>query len=213
MLRTLQTLIRRGMIELRDEAAQAETPVGGLLAPALVARLRDSLYQGRPRAAAPLDAKLVLIAAQPEAGRALLSVLGRLPGVEYTPGGDAPGVWMTLRVPVDEDVAIELYEVPRDPRFAAIWPIAAHGALAVLFVHGGDIEASAAALRVAIEEIGALPRARCFHLLLDEKDPGAVAALAERLALFDDRNVLAVSSDVPGAAAASLRELLARLLP
>jgi len=213
VLRTLQTLIRRGMVELRAENARPETPAGGLFAPSLVARLRDWLEQGRSRDAAPLDAKVVLIASQPEAASALVSLFARVPGVEHTPRGETPGVWPTLRIAVDEDVAIELFEVPADARFAPIWPIAAHGALATLFVHSGGIDASVAALRAAIEEVGALPRSRCFHLLLEKTDPRAVGALSERLALFDDRSVLAVSPERPDAAAASLRELLARLLP
>jgi CheY-like chemotaxis protein len=213
VLRTLQTLIRRGMVELRADTAGPETPAAGLFAPALVARLRDWLEQGRPRDAAPLDAKVVLIASQPEARRALISLLARLPGVEHTPRGEVAGVWPTLRIAVDEEVAIELIEVPAAARFAPVWPIAAHGALATIFVHGGGVDASVAALRPAIDEIAALPRTRCFHLLVEEKDPQAVRTLCERLALYDDRSVLVVSPERPDAAAASLRELLARLLP
>ncbi len=213
VLRTLQTLIRRGMVELHAENARPETAAGGLFAPSLVVRLRDWLEQGRSRDAVPVDAKLLLIASQPEAASELVSLLARLPGVEHTPRGETPGVWQTLRIAVDEDIAIELFEVPADARFAPIWPIAAHGALATLFVHAGGIDASVAALRRAIEEVGALPRSRGFHLLLEKANPRAVAALSERLALFDDRSVLAVSPERPDAAAASLRELLARLLP
>ena len=86
-------------------------------------------------------------------------------------------------------------------------------ALAALFVHGSGIEMSVDALRRAIEQVGALPRARCFHLLLDEKGSENVAALCGRLALFDDRNVLAVSPDHPRNAGPALRDLLARWLP
>jgi hypothetical protein len=213
VLRTLQTLIRRGMVELRAGTATPEPPTGGLFGVALAARLRDWLDQGRPRDAAPLDAKVVFFAPALEVGRAFTALLARLPGVESTPRGGSPGLWPRLRIPVDDEVSIEVIEAPSAPRFAAAWPLAVHGALAALFVHAGGLEASVDALRGAIEQIGALPRARSFHLVLDEKGPEAIAQLCERLALFDDRNVLAVSPENPRDAGPALRELLARWLP
>ncbi len=213
VLRTLQTLIRRGMVELRADSAAPEPPAGGLFGAALAARLRDWLDQGRPRDAAAVDAKVVLFGSEPEAGRTFTALLARLPGVEHTPRGGAFEVASILRIPVDDEVAIEVFEMPAAPRFAPVWPIAAHGALATLFVHGSGIEASVAALRAAVEQVSALPRARCFHVLLDEKSKRTVGALCEKLGLFDDRHALAVSPERPSEAAAALRELLARLLP
>jgi Domain of unknown function (DUF4388) len=213
VLRTLQTLIRRGMVELRAGAAAPEQPTGGLFGVALAARLRDWLDQGRPREAPALDAKVVFFAAQPEVGRNLTSLLARMPGVESSARGERPGVWPRLRIPVDEEVGLEVIEAPSAARYAPVWPIAVHGALAVLFVHAGGIDASVDALRGAAEQVAALPRARCCHLLLDEKGPHAIAELCERLALFDDRNVLAVAPENPRNAGPLLRELLSRWLP
>jgi CheY-like chemotaxis protein len=212
VLRTLQTLIRRGMVELRAETAAPEPPAGGLFGAALAARLRDWLDQGR-RDAGTVDAKVVLFASDPEAGRTFASLLARLPGVEHTPRAGAGEIAPVVRVPVDDEVAIELFEVPAAPRFASIWPIAAHGALATLFVHGGGIDASVAALRLAVDQVSALPRARCFHVLLDEKSKRSIGTLCEKLGLFDDRHALAISPEQPDQAPAALRELLARLLP
>lgn len=210
VLRTLQTLIRCGMVELRAESAAPEPPAGGLFGPALAARLRDWLDQGRPRDAVPIDAKVVLFASEPEAARTFAGLLARLPGVEQTPRGhDASAVVPILRIPVDDEVAIEVFEMPAAPRFAPIWPIAAHGALAVLFVHASGIEASVAALRPAVDQIGSMPRARCFHVLLDEKSQSAIGSLCEKLGLFDDRHALAIAPERPNV----LRELLTRLLP
>jgi CheY-like chemotaxis protein len=213
VLRTLQTLIRRGMVELRTDTATPEPPAGGLFGAALAARLRDWLDQGRLRDTAAVDAKLVVFASDPEASRTFASLLTRLPGVEHTPRAGAGEIAPVVRVPVDEEVAIELFEVPAAPRYAAIWPVAAHGALATLFVHGGGIDASVAALRLAVEQVGALPRARCFHVLLDEKSKKSVGALCEKLGLFDDRHAFAISPERPDQAPAALRELLTRLLP
>ena len=102
-----------------------------------------------------------------------------------------------LRIPVDDEVAIEVFEVPAAPRFAALWPLAAHGALATWFVHGSGIEASVSALRAAVDQVGALPRARCFHVLLDEKSKRSVGSLCEKLGLFDDRHALAIPPERP----------------
>jgi len=213
VLRTLQTLVRRGMVELRAESAAPEPPAGGLFGAALAARLHDWLDQGRTRDAGGIDAKVVLFAADAEAGRTFASLLARLPGVEHTPRASAGEIAPVVRVPVDDEVAIELFEVPATPRFAPVWPVAAHGALATLFVHGGEIEASVAALRLAVDQVSALPRARCFHVLLDEKSKRSVGTLCEKLGLFDDRHAIAVSPERPEQATAALRELLTRLLP
>jgi CheY-like chemotaxis protein len=212
VLRTLQTLIRRGMVELRADSAAPESPAGGLFGPALAARLRDWLDQTRARDGAPADAKVALFASTPEAGRAFASLVARLPGVEHTPPSGAGELATVLRIPVDDEVAIEVFEVPAAARFAPVWPVAAHGALASLFVHGSGIEASVAALRLAVDHVSALPRARCFHVLLDEKSKRSLGALCEKLGLFDDRHAFAVAPERPEAAAA-LRQLLARLLP
>lgn len=213
VLRTLQTLVRRGMVELRADSATPEPPAGGLFGAALAARLRDWLDQSRLRESAAIDAKVALFASDAEAGRAFASLAARLPGVEHTPRAGAGEIAPVLRIPVDDEVAIEVFEVPAAPRFASIWPVAAHGALAALFVHGGGIDASVAALRLAVDQVSALPRARCFHVLLDEKSKRSVGALCEKLGLFDDRHVLAVSPEHPAEAPAALRELLTRLLP
>ena len=213
VLRTLQMLCRRGLVELRAATARSELPPGGLFGPVLIARLRDWLEQGRPREAAPLDAKVVVMASDPEAQRSFASLMAQLPGVEHTPGGEGPGIWSTLRIPIDDDVALELIEVPVSARWAPAWPLAVHGALATLFVHGGGIEHSVDALRRAIEGVGARPWSRSFHLVLEGKERGEIQTLCERLSLFDDRSVLAVSPERPEQAVTTLRELLARLLP
>jgi len=214
VLRTLQTLIRRGMVELRTDSAAPDPPAGGLFGAALAARLRDWLDQGRPRDAAPIDAKVVLFASEPEAGRAFTSLLARLPGVEHTPpGANGRSVTPVLRIPVDGEVAIEVIEVPASPRFAALWPLAAHGALATWFVHSSGVEKSVAALRTAAEQVSATPRARCFHVLLGEKSAHGIGSLCEKLGLFDDRHALGISPEHPSEADAALRELLTRLLP
>jgi len=155
----------------------------------------------------------VLFASDPEAARTFTALLGRLPGVEMLPRSDRFEIATVLRIPVDEEVAIEVIEVPAAPRFAPLWPLAVHGALASWFAHGAGLEASVAALRAAVDQIAALPRSRGFHVLLDEKGKRGVGALCEKLGVFDDRHALAVPPDRPVEATTALRELLTRLLP
>jgi len=212
VLRTLQTLARRGMVELHGEGESPERPRAGLFSPAVAARLRDWLDQGRSRDAAPVDAKVPVWASDAAALGALVERLGRLPGAARTAAGRA-GVTPLLRVPLDFEVGVELLGVPTAAGFAPIWPLCAHGALAALFVHAGAVEGSVEALGPAIEAASRSPRARVFHLLLDEKQENGAAELCERLGLFDDRFVLRLPLEPPDAAEAALRELLGRLVP
>jgi hypothetical protein len=115
---------------------------------------------------------------------------------------------------VDDELGIELIGAPVAQHFAPVWPLAAHGAMATLFVHSGSPAQSVEALRPAFNAVCALPRVRSFHLLLQEKAcEESVLALCERLSLFDDRSVFALSPERGTEAASRLREILAQLLP
>ena len=115
---------------------------------------------------------------------------------------------------MDDELAIELIEAPVAQEFAPVWPLAAHGAIATLFVHSGPPAQSVDALRPAFNAVCALPRTRSFHLLLQEKArEESVLALCERLSLFDDRSVFALAPERGGEAASRLREILTQLLP
>jgi hypothetical protein len=214
VLRTLHTLIRRGMVELRQRAPRPESNGKGVFSSALAARLRDWMEQARPRTALPADAKILMIASEPGAVRALTALLERLPGAETTTMTGAPGVQSLVRLPVDEEISIELVEAPPEKRFAPVWPLAAHGAIATLFVHCGSPVQSVDALRSAFNTVCAMPRTRAFHLLLQEKErEERVQALCERLSLFDDRSVFTLSPEAGGDVTTRLREILSQLLP
>jgi hypothetical protein len=214
VLRTLHTLIRRGLVELRQGAPRVETNGNGLFSSAVAARLRDWLEQTRSRGAAQSDAKLLLMASDPGALQTLQPLLERLPGAELTGLATAPAIQTVARLPVDDEIGIELIGVPVAQDFAPVWPLAAHGAIATLFVHSGSPAQSIDALRPAFNAVCALPRVRSFHLLLQEKAcEESVLALCERLSLFDYRSVLALWPERCTEAASRLREILAQLLP
>ena len=198
------------MVELRADSAAPEPPAGGLFGPALAARLRDWLDQGRPRDAAPIDAKVVLFAVGAGGGARSRRCSRGCRASSRPLGVVGRRVAVALRIPVDDEVGDRtVRDAVRRPRFAAVWPLAAHGALATWFVHGSGVEASVSALRAAIDQVGALPRARCFHLLLDEKDRDGDRMLCEKLGLFDDRHALAISAERASGRPA-LRDLLTR---
>jgi CheY-like chemotaxis protein len=214
VLRTLHTLIRRGLVELRQGAPRVERNGNSLFSSALAARLRDWLDQTGSRGSGPTDAKLLLMASDPGALQTLQPLLERLPGAELTGLVAAPAIQTVARLPVDGELGIELIGAPVARRFEPLWPLAAHGAVATLFVHSGSPARTVETLRPAFNSVCALPRARSFHLLLQEKArQESVSALCERLALFDDRSVFALSPEKGTEAASRLREILAQLLP
>jgi hypothetical protein len=49
--------------------------------------------------------------------------------------------------------------------------------------------------------------------VLEDKDPGEIQSLCERLGLFDDRRVISLPPERPDEASRTLREVLARLVP
>jgi hypothetical protein len=218
VLRTLQMLIRRGLVEVHAASAKPETPTGALFAPQWTARLRDWLEQGRARNAAPLDAKVVAIASDAGADQRFAAILRQCPGVEETPRGEAEGVWSVFRIPVDEEIALEVFAVPAGDRWSPIWPLAVHGALATVFVHAEGAENSVPALRASIGAVASAPWTRALHLVLEGKGDGHESgrdaeALCERLGLFDDRSIVSVAPGTGENARKAVRDLIARLLP
>jgi CheY-like chemotaxis protein len=211
VLRTLTTLLRRGLIQLRHDSGDEAPRVGpAVLAPAFTTRLREHIDRQRPG----LDAKVLAMACAAEAGHTLSALIGRLPGADPPRRTTGARAIETLgRLVVEEDAAIEWIAAPAARRFSAIWPLAAHGALAVVFVHAGDLDTSVQTLRPAIEGMRAVPRIRTLHALLADKpaEPAA-GALCESLSLFDERSVVEVPIGAPERADEALRELLRRVL-
>jgi CheY-like chemotaxis protein len=220
VLRTLHTLVQRGMVELHrePEAARLARDVH-LFSPARTARLREWLELDRPGGGAPRDAKLLLVAADPSATRDFAQLLRRLPGVELEAGVESGGIaaddLLPLgRVAVDPEVGIELIHVPAHERFAPVWPAAAHGALATLLLLSGPVGAAVAAVRGAARALGALPRARVFHLLLLDKGQRVCPDdLHDNLAIVDDGSLFLIPAESPEKAAVLLREMFGRILP
>jgi CheY-like chemotaxis protein len=211
VLRTLTTLLRRGLIELRHDGGDEAPRVGpAVLAPAFTTRLREHIERQRRG----LDAKVLVIGSGTEACHTLSALVARLPGADPAPRTVGAHAIETLgRLVVEEDSAIEWIAAPGSRRFSAVWPLAAHGALAVVFVHAGAPEAAVEALRPVLDGMRALPRVRMLHAVLADK-PGEspASALCESLSLFDERSVVEIPLGAPERADEALRELLRRVL-
>jgi DNA-binding response OmpR family regulator len=219
VLRTLHTLISRGMVELQRETPPFEEEAAGLFSPAQVARLREWLDARRARGGTPRDAKLLVVASDAAATRDFARLLQGIPGVDLNAqlamgALSAADLAPLGRVAVDGEIGIEIVHVPASERFAPIWPVAAHGALGTLLLLSTPVAEAGERIRRAEEEMRKAPRARAFHVvLLEKRERDAQAALREKLSLLDDGSLFLIPLENQRQAGVLLRELLARVLP
>jgi hypothetical protein len=219
VLRTLHTLIERGMVELRTASDESEQSVAAerLFSHAPGARLREWLGIDTLDADGVRDARLLVVAADPAGSREFSRLIANLPGATVRDSSEPDSVdrlGVLGRLAVDDEVGIEFTEVPADPRFSALWPLAGHGAVGILMVLAGPVAAALEAVRPAFETLRRLPRARIFHLLLLEKDAAVEAdALRENLSVFDESSLFLIPIGKGGTAEVLLREMLVRILP
>jgi CheY-like chemotaxis protein len=220
VLRTLQTLAGRGMIEIRKaEAPQpALTEAERLFSPAQAHRLREWL--GRLSAqAAGHEAKLLVVSADEGSTHDFVRLLRGLPGIRLE-GAFAGGTFSNDdlapigRLPVDGETALELVHVPADSRYAPLWPIAAHGAIGTIFLMAGAIGPAAQRIRALAETLRTLPRARMFHVVLVRKGERSLADdLRENTRLFDEVPLFLLPLERDKEPVALLRGLFSRVLP
>jgi hypothetical protein len=181
VLRTLHTLVQRGIVELRA-ASPMPPPDSGLFRAAQVRRLRDWLAAGRSEAATPRDAKLLVASSDPALCDAFFTWLRGVPGFEPAPRMDdgipADTLAPVARLRVDDELGIEFVHVPTDARFAPLWPLAGHGALGTFLLVGGPVAEGKARLEPLADALSTLPRARHLHVLV--RRPGE-AELGEEL--------------------------------
>jgi hypothetical protein len=220
VLRTLHTLVQRGIVELRrtsEFGIDAREP--GLFSRAQASRLREWLDHARSPAGSAGDAKLLVVASDTEVTRDFARLLAHLEGVVLEEGVAAGSLAADdlrpfARLEVDHDLGVELIQVPAREEFAPTWALAGHGALGTLVLLSSPVSESAAAVRRAAEALRALPRARVFHLLLIEKgERVAPDALRDNLSLFDEGSLFLIPLENPGKAGVLLRELIGRVLP
>jgi hypothetical protein len=220
VLRTLHTLIERGMVELRSpEGAFGERAASGLFTAAQIGRLRDWLDAARPRGGAASDAKLLVVASDARARTEFALLLESLPDVDVdarlTAGAFSGDDLASLgRVTIDAEVGIDIVHVPADGRFAPLWPVVGYGALGTLFVLAPPVEAAAATIERVEQALRQLPRARSFHVVLLEKgDRDAPETLRQHVDRLDEGSLFLVPLEKPDKARVLMRDLFARIVP
>lgn len=216
VLRTLHTLVERGMVELRPEPESVVPAADArLFTSSGTARLREWLDLERPGGLAAHRAKVLVLSSSEEATRGFAELLATLPGSEASDGVPAADDLAPLaRLAVDEQVGLDIVHCPADPRFAALWPLAAHGALACVLLLGAPVGRSAAALRPAARALAALPRPRLLAVaVLGDGERATAEEVEGHLPLLTREAFAALRLEAPAEAEARLREVLARILP
>jgi len=221
VLRTLQALADRQMIDLRAEAAGAapESSADRFFGAAQVRRLRDWLQAGRPRAADSLEAKLLVFSPDEAATRDFARLLAEIPGMRLADpareGRVGPEELVPIgRIAVDPGLAIRVIHVPTDRRYAPVWPVAAQGALASLLLVRGAERGAEGRIAPVADALRRLPRARLFHLLLLHKGERLVPEeIQEKMARLGDGSLFLVPLEGGKEGAAVLRTLLGRVIP
>lgn len=219
VLRTLQTLIERGLIRLRREPERQESDFGGLFDAAQIRQLRDWIGGGRPHAAGMTSAKLLLASADPTATRDFLRLLCALPGMEATDvaeSGDVhpDDVAELGHLAVGEGLGIDLLHVPTSEAYAPTWPVLAHGALGTLLLLSQPVDEAQARVRPILERLRRVRGSRLFHVLLLRKgDRVEPAQLQEKLSLLDSSSLFLLQVESGRDPVSLLRTMLARVLP
>jgi hypothetical protein len=215
VLQTLQTLVDRGLVELSAQPVAAFPAPAGLIGPAQARRLRDWMQIGHARGPTRGDAKLLLVAAEGKDLLDFLDLLRRLPDlrleVPRRPVA-ATDLVRVARIAVDGEVGIQFLHLPAQPIFAPLWPLAAHGALATVFLLGAAPDRAAKALESVREALGR--SARTLHVLLQADDAAPPREAARRsLGLEDDAPLFVLRTAGEPDPLAAVRALLAGVLP
>jgi len=206
VLRTLQTLHARGMVQIQEPDQRSVEPSSAiaqavgeedLFSAPQERRLRGWLDAKNPKASAVVDAKLVVVGTGPDALQALADALGGLHGCSRGEGRQhgptaASMLHEIARISVGDEVSIVLLNLPPEPGFEPLWQVVAYGGLGVLLLLEGDLAASSSKLAPVLEQLRWLPRLRLFLLRVGDIDSpearqrvwDALGFGAEDLALF-----------------------------
>lgn len=220
VLRTLQTLIQQGTLQISPEPGTLD------LAPNVpsfdaehATRLREWLELECPGALPQRDAKVVVVSARSESVRDFAALLARLPDAELSGRLEAESpafedLVLLGRVRIDSDVGVEFVHVPTDGAFAPIWPLAGHGALATLVVLAGPLGPAVESVRAASRTLAMDPSARIFYLmLLGKGERPAPEEIQQHLASADAGSLFLIPMHRADKTDLMLREMLERILP
>jgi hypothetical protein len=220
VLRTIQTLAERGIIELGRARIAAPDGFGAALFNEAQARRLRGFVQSERRAGSPIpDAKLLIVATSEVATRRFAELLEKVPGAELSPalqhrGGERLPLASLARIAVDAEFALELIHLPEEGTFAPLWPFAAHRALGTIFLLDAGMGGSASELVEVSAALGRQPGARTFHVvMLGEGERVSPDELRANLALLDSASLFLLPMDLRKDPSSLLRSLFARIVP
>jgi len=214
VLRTIQTLVQRGVVELRA-GAPVPAPDSGLFRASQIQRLRDwlGIHPGSPR-----DGKLLVASASLQATRDFLRVLRCVPGLVPHPrmgeGLAAHSLGPIARVRLEDDLGIELVHVPISASYAPLWQLAGYGALGTLLLMDGPVADGVTSLRPFGAALRSLPRSRLLHvLLLRAEQSGLAEEVRHHVEQEEETTLFLLPLDGRRDPLELLRSAFSRLLP
>ena len=220
VLRTLQTLVDRGLVELRRDAVRSDLEArGSLFDAAQVRRFRDWVEADRPRGSLGTPAKLLVASADTAATRDFVRLLGDLPGMDVHPGFEdgrfRPDDLAEIGVlTVGDGLGIAILHVPMDPAFEAVWPIAVHGALGTLVLLSQPVEEAEGRLEPFLQVLSRRTGVRLFHtLLLRKGERISPEQMHEKLGWLDSSSLFLLQVESDRDPVQLLRTMMARVLP
>lgn len=217
VLRTLQSLIERDLVEIRA-SVPAPPPRRGVFHPAQIRRLREWLRSGRPEGAAQRDAKVLVSATDPEALESFQRVLRELPGLQphaaMTQGVSTTEVVPLARLAIDGEFGIEFVWVPSEPSFAPLWPLAGYQALGTLLLIAGSADPAEPRMETMRDALLEAPGARVLHLLMMQAgDAPAGDQVRRNLQWLDETEWFLLPMGREEAPTDMLRNAVSRLVP
>lgn len=219
VLRTLQTLLERGLVVVSRGESSVQAQKSGWLDPGAVRRLQDWLQLGRLPGQAASSAKLLLAASDLEATRDFLRLLAPLPGFELAPVVEAGAlgaddVTRLARLRLGDGPSVDILHAPIREPFAPAWRTLAYGALGVLLVHTHPVAEAEARLRPLVQCLSQEAGARLFRVLLLRKGERVPAdEVQARLALLDRSSLFLLPLEAGKDRFSLLATMLARVLP
>jgi CheY-like chemotaxis protein len=219
VLRTLQTLLERGLVTISRGEAAGQPQKAGWLDPSAIRRLQDWLQHGRVPGQAATSAKLLLASSELEGTRDFLRLLAPLPGFEVSPEIEAGAlgpddVVRLARLRLGDGPWVDIFHVPTREPFAPAWRMLAYGALGVLLVHTHPAADAEARLRPIAQCLAAEPGARLFRVLLLRKGERMPAdEVQARLALLDRSSLFLLPLEAGKDRFSLLATMLERVLP
>jgi CheY-like chemotaxis protein len=219
VLRTLQTLLERGLVVVSRGESTVQAQKSGWLDPGAARRLQDWLQLGRLPGQAATSAKLLLASSDLEGTRDFLRLLAPLPGFEVAPVIEdgalgADDVKHVARLRLGDGPSVDIIHAPCREPFAPAWRMLAYGALGVLLVHTHPVADAEARLRPLVQCLSQEPGARLFRVLLLRKGERVPAdEVQQRLALLDRSSLFLLPLEAGKDRFSLLATMLARVLP